>query len=84
MVLTGGHTMRAKITLGAIAAGCLLLFVLTPTQPEHVPYTAGLISKGDPTKSRLRSTLERCNMEIKGRLRWLGLLSLSSGYTASW
>jgi hypothetical protein len=76
--------MRAKIALGAIAVGCLLLFVLTPTQPEHIPYTAGLISKDDPTKNRLRSILERWNMEIKGRLRWLGLLSLSRGYTGSW
>jgi hypothetical protein len=75
--------MRAKIALGAIAVGCLLLFVLTPTEPEHIPSTLGLISKDDPTKNK-RSTPERLNMEIKGRLRWLGLLSHSSGYTASW
>jgi hypothetical protein len=76
--------MRAKIALGAIAIGGLLLFVLTPTQPEHIPYTTGLISKDDATENGLGSTLERLNMKIKGRLRWLGLVSRSSGYTASW
>jgi hypothetical protein len=76
--------MRAKMTLAAIAAGCLLLFVLTPTQPERIPSAAGLISKDDPTKVRQWSTLERLKMEIKWRLRWLGLLSLSSGYSGSW
>jgi hypothetical protein len=76
--------MRAKIALGAIAVGCLLLFILTPTQPERIPYTAVLISKDDPAKNSLRSTLERLNMGIKGRLRWLGVFSRSSGYTASW
>ncbi len=78
--------MRAKMSpaviVVAIAVSCMLLFVLTPTQPEHIPYTA--ISKEDLTTRGLRSLLERWNIEIKARLRWLGLLSRSGGYTASW
>ena len=76
--------MRVMIALGAIAVGGMLLFVLTPTQPQHLPAAAELIRKDDPTKGALGSTLERWTMQIKGRLRWLGLLPISSGYTAAW
>ena len=76
--------MRVIGALGAIAVGGMLLFVLTPTQPQHIPAAAELSRKDDPAKSRLGSTLARWDMQIKGRLRWLGLLPISSGYTAAW
>ena len=69
--------MRATISLAAIAVaiavGCMPLFVLIPTQPEHIPYTA--ISKDGSTNSGVQSLLERWNKEINGRLRWLSLVS---------